>query len=223
MRNACLLTLLIVVAPSLGAQSRVFLSFNAGLSLYNSENSLKTIGGQALDWSPGFSVGYERDSLLGVSMRVEYAYTRAVAVNAMSFAVSGATGPEPVASFGADLAFTTHNLDIAACIRPVDFLSLAIGPTVSLAYRTIELTTPSTPGIPSRYFRDRLASLCLGANCSVDVEIPVQSRPGFLFVYSGLKIRYIHSVWFDKRGRDLSDYTQSSLLGSFALGLGYSF
>lgn len=218
-----LLLLFVVLSTPMWAQQTLLLALDPGLNIYNSENSLKTIGDKDLDWSPGFSVGYEGVYLWGVALRLECSYTRSSAHNALGFAITSSSGPEPIASFGSDLSFTTYNLDIAALVQPEPFLILAIGPTLALAHRTIEFTEPPTEEFSAIYFQDRLASLCLGVNGAADFRIPLGNIPQHLFLFAGIRLRYLHSVLFDKRGRNLGNYSQSQFFGRLSVGLGCTF
>ena len=209
---------------TLQAEERLLFSLDPGWSLYNSENSLKTMEEGSLGWTPGFSIGFETDSLWGLALRAEYAYARSVAIGAMQFIVTGPGGPQATGTYGADVIFTTHNMDVAVATRPVEYFSLAGGPTLSLAHRTIDLTTPRLDQTSqSRHFVDRVASLCAGLNASVNLEVPLGEGDQYFFFLSSLKLRYLYSLWFDKRDRNLDDYYQESILGQLSIGLGYSF
>jgi hypothetical protein len=223
MKTNISLLLLLVFSSPVWAQEKFFFSLNPGMNLYNSENSMSTMANGSIGWTPGFSVGYESDSFLRFCVRLEYSYTRSIVANAMDFTITSSSGPEPVAAFGANIIFATNNLDFAVGIRPVEFIFLAVGPTLSVVYRTIDLTMPSYPYAPAMNLDDRVASICAGANCSVSLEIPFEYGPRYLFFFSSLKVRYLHSVWFDARGRDLDNYYQSSLMGQLGIGLGYKF
>ncbi len=218
-----IIILLAVLSTPAWAQHTFLVSLDPGLNLYDSENSLKTIGDKALDWSPGFSVGFEGASLWDIPVHLEYSYTRSSAHNTLVFPITGPSGPGPVTFFGADLSFTTHNLDIDALVQPAKFLILTIGPTVSLVHRTIELTEPPVGELPTIDYHDRLASVCLGVNGAADFRLPLSQGPQHLLLFAGLKLMYLHSVLFDKRGRDLGNYGQSQLFGGLSVGLGYTF
>ncbi len=221
MRTPKVLLILLFVSPMLYAQNKVFVSLNPGSYLYNSENYLRTMENGALHWAPGFSIAFQRDSVLGMTVRLEYAYARSVAVNATPFVTS--LTPTGSLSFGADLAMTSHHLDIAICFKPWRVVWLAVGPTISLDHRTIELTEPRINEIAPRYLEDRLVSIALGVNASASFELPIQEGPTYLFLLSNLKLRFLRAVWFDRRGRDLDNYYQESLFAGLSLGLGYSF
>lgn len=220
--NISLLVLLIFSSP-LWAQDRVFFSLNPGMSLYNSENSMSTMVNGSIGWLPGFSVGYENDSLVKVPVRVDYSFTYAFVRNAMQFTVTSSSGPEPTGSFGANITFVTNNFDFAVVGRPIEFVAVTAGPTVSAVYRTISLVPPAILSGEVLSLDDRLASVCVGLNCSLNFEVPLEDGPNYVFFFSDLELRYIHSVWFDSRGRDTGDYYQSSLMGHVGVGLGYKF
>jgi len=223
MKILSLVLLATATAPMFG-QDKVFVSFDPGMNLYNSENSLKTIGNKSLRWSPGFSVAYERDSLWGFGARLEYSFSRSIATEVMQFTVTSPTAPLAVGYFWDDLSFTTHNIDLSLCWKPVDWAVVAGGPTVSLAHRTIEMNVPPMGGNPNgRYFEDRLVSYCLGANGSIAVEVPVSSGSPGAFALLNIKARYLHSILFDARGRNLANYHQSSLMGQVGIGFGVAF
>lgn len=222
--RSCALVLLLL-SPSLHGQNRLFLSAAPGISLYNSENAMLTIGDKSVSWFPGLSVAYERENMSGVNWHVEYNFSRAKVEDVLDFIVTGPGGPTQIGVFNADLILSVHSVDLALFYRECEWLSFAIGPTVSLIHRTIEtngIPTPDPFG-QARDFEDRLTSLGVGLNGSVNVEVPFDDVPPFFFFYSILKARYVHSVWFDKRGRNLGNYQQSFLVGQWYMGLGYNF
>ena len=221
MRNFNIVLVLLLVSPALNAQNKVSLSLNPGVYLYNSENSFETSENASITWAPGFSIAYERDSLWGMTVHVEYAYTRSMAVNAIPFTFN--TGTLASVSFGADLVSMSHHLDLGVCFKPCRSILLVLGPTIALSHRTIELTEPPIDVVPARHFEDRLVSMALGANASASFEIPIQEGPNYMFLLSTLKFRFLHAVWFDKRGRDLDNYFQDSFLTHLGFGVGYSF
>jgi len=224
MKTGYLLLMVVIAAmPGVG-QSRLFVSFNPGTNLHNSENSLPIIGSKALRWSPGFSVAYESDSLWGFGARVEYSFSRSVVNGVTPFPKSDPITLVTTGYFWDDLSYTTHNIDLSLCYVPIHGVVIAAGPTISLAHRTISVDIPPTAGLPNgRYFEDRLVSYCAGANGSVTLELPVSSGTPGAFVLLNLKLRYLHSFWFDARGRDLDNYHQSSLVGQFGMGFGVAF
>ena len=221
MRSSQVVLILLLMSPALQAQNRVSLSLNPGVYLYNSENTLQTSENGSLAWAPGFSVAYERDSLWGMTVHVEYAYTRSVDVNAMPFTFNAPS--LAVVSFGADVVFMSHHLDLGVCFRPCRSILLALGPSFALTHRTIELTEPQVDVVPARHFEDRLVSMSLGANAFASFELPIQEGPKYIFLLSSLKVRFLHAIWFDKRGRDLDNYFQNSFLAHVGIGVGYSF
>lgn len=213
---------LFVLTP-LTAQNKFSVSFNPGTSLENSEETMKIIGDKKVGWSPGISVAYDRSDVLGLDLHLEYNFTWSKVDSVLIFIRSSSLGPNILDSYSADLFLSSHNLDIAADFEISEGFSLAIGPTISLTGRTIEMVVPATEQEPVRTFKDRLASLGLGFNSSVNMEIPFEESPEYGFFFVSLKVRYVHSIWFDKRGRNVDDYYQSFIVGQANIGFGYSF
>jgi hypothetical protein len=86
------------------------------------------------------------------------------------------------------------------------------------------IDAPRNPGETlSNNIDDRLVSLCLGVNASLNFHVPFGSGSSYPFFYSSLKFRYLHSLWFDVRGRDVSNYYQSFVFSQLNLGIGYNF
>jgi hypothetical protein len=218
-----ILILLFLFIP-LHAQDRVFFSVNPGLSLYNSENSMKTIGDKKIRWMPGLSIGYEKDDLLGMNLYFGFDYTYSKVKNVLEF-VSTTLGPEPTDTTGADLILQLNSFDAAIRFKLYKGLDILFGPTVSVVARS--LITENFPPSPfesvSGNLDDRLVSVCVGLNFGARMEIPLSEDPRYFFVYSGFRLRYIHSIWFDDRGRKLLNYYQNFFIGHLNVGLGYNF
>lgn len=224
MKNYIILTLLLSLCIPLSAQNKIFVSYNPGASLYNSENSTKTIGDKHIDWFPGFSVAFATENLSALNLFFEYNCTYRRIEEVQKFAITDMS-PEIVNYTYADLMFLFHNVDLDVYYKANQWLSIYIGPTISWVNRTYVIDDlPASPVENiDKTFEDRLASLCLGANASVSVEIPLQNDVRYIFFFSNLKYRYLHSVWFDDRGRDLSNYHQKFLFSQLNIGLGYNF
>jgi hypothetical protein len=186
---------------------------------------MQTIGDKSIGWFPGLSLAYERENMWGLNWHFEYNYSRAKVEDILDFIVTGPGGPTEISSFSADLILSVHSIDLAIYYRAYEWLSFAIGPTVSLINRTIAIDRIPTPDPlgQARGFEDRLASIGVGVNGSASVEIPFDDVPPYFFFYSILKARYVHSAWFDNRGRNLENYHQSFLTGQWNIGLGYNF
>jgi hypothetical protein len=225
MKNFFLLSLFLCLCSPLYAQNKIFLSYNPGISLYNSENSGKTIGDKHLGWFPGFSIAYESENIWGLNLLLEYNWTQKRIYDVQTFAMTTSTGSGTLGYFNADLILACHNLDISVSYKVKDWLYFAAGPTVSLVDRSIvmdNLPNYIQEKVGSS-FDDRLISLCLGVNGSVNIEIPFQTSSQYVFFFSSIKLRYLQSVWFDDRGRNLDNYSQSFIFTQLNIGLGYNF
>jgi hypothetical protein len=216
--------LILLICSCLYPQNKIYLSMNPGLSLFNSENSMKLIGDKTIDWFPGVSIGYERENVWGYNLYFEYNVTYNKVADVLSFVRTSPDSPV-IDSWGADLILSLNNFDIGIKDNLTDNLSYAFGPTVTFASRSFVIDdAPRIPGETlSNNIDDRLESLCLGVNASLNFQVPFSSGTSYPFFYSGLKFRYLHSIWFDARGRNVSNYYQSFLFSQLNLGIGYNF
>jgi hypothetical protein len=209
-----ILALIFIAVCPLMAQNSVSVSYTPAYSLYNSENGTKTIGPKHVGWIQGLSVGYENDNIWeGFNLDVEYNYLHYRANGVQTFIVTDESD-ESVGSFGADLHLNWHSVDIDANRKFADWFSVSVGPSVSYVGRGIQIDDA---------MNDRLQSLCFGGNGSLNADIPLQEGDEYLFLFAHAKVRYLHSIWFDARGRKLEDYHQSFLQGQINVGVGYRF
>lgn len=223
MKTTTLLFAMLCSLP-LFAQNRIMFSVNPGTTFNNSENSLKTIGDRSLGWAPGLALAFERENMWGLDLVAEYSFNYSRANNIIDYVVTDIGGNLRF-SYGANLILLIHNLDLGVGYRESGWLNFSIGPTLSFVKRTIEMNgLPSPSGeTGTRDFADRLASVCAGLHVSAGLQLPIQGGPEYPFFFSTFKLRYLHSVWFDARGRNLDDYYQSFLVGQVNLGIGYRF
>jgi hypothetical protein len=223
MINKCVL-LILLTCSGLYSQNRIYLTLNPGISLLNSENSMKLIGDKSIVWFPGVSIGYERDNIWGYNLFCEYNITYDK-IEVWKFGRTSPDSPDIIDTFGANLILSLYNFDFGIKDEIVDNLSYAIGPTVSVAGRSFVID--DAPRYTDEKFSfnidDRLVSLCLGVNASLNFQIPFSSGNSYPFFFSSLKFRYLHSIWFDKRGRNVDNYYQSFLFSQLNLGIGYNF
>ena len=224
MKTTGLILILLLLPVVLHAQDRVFLSLNPGVSLSNSENSMKVVGDKQIHWMPGVGLAYETPLPWNFDLNIEYNYIYA-RVNAVT--MNHVVTPEnvPIADLPEDLVLTYHNFDINAVFGRTRSLRSSVGPTVAYVGRSIQmhLLNPSAQEPLSSTFEDRLQSLCLGANISVNFDFPLEDAGSGFFIFTHFKFRYLHSVWFDDRGRKLDNYFQEFLTAQVNLGAGYSF
>ena len=222
-KHVPLLFLLLFCLP-LSAQKKIYISYNPGISLFNSENSKKTTGDKHIRWFPGISLACAVENLWGLNVSLGYDYSSKRIYDVQAFARTGPTGPEIIGYSNADLILACHNFDISLYDKANDWLSFGAGPTLSFVNRSIVIDDLPSSGFENtdRSFEDRLLSLCLGFNYSVNIEVPLETGTQHFFFFSALKLRYLHSVWFDDRGRNLDNYHQSLLFGQLCIGLGYN-
>jgi hypothetical protein len=224
MINKSILIIFLLVS-SLYSQNKIYLSVNPGENLYSSENSMKMLEDKKIQWLPGLSIGYERGNIWGYILYFEYNYSYRKIDGVLSWARTGPDSPEIIATFGSDYVLSINNFDIGIKYNLTDNLSCAIGPTIAFVSRSFVIDEfPYIPGeTVSNNIDDRLVSVCAGINASLNLQIPFSSGSNYMFLYSSLKFRYLHSLWFDARGRNVDNYYQSFLVSQLNLGLGYNF
>jgi hypothetical protein len=226
MKKNSFLLLSLMACASVYAQNRVSVSYNPGLCMSSSENTMRIIGDKRLDWIQGFSIAYVSDNLLSeLNLDVEYSYMHSRVADIQDFRYTSEMSAEHLGTFSADLVISWNNIDVDLNKRLSKWLSFSLGPTMSYVGRSIVIDNMPRPlkenGATS--FEDRLQSLCVGINGSVNVEIPLEDGDNYLFVLVHSRSRYLHSIWFDKRGRNLDNYYQSFYYGQINIGLGYRF
>ena len=200
---------------SLYSQNKILFSVSPGLSLYNSENAMKVTGNHKVDWLFGVGVGLQGAKLLEENIYLEYNLTYRKVKRAIELPQFDQMSPTLIGTYGADLTLSLHNFDFGVIQKVNETLRLNYGPTLSVVNRSFYTEASPT-------FEDRLASLCVGLNCSIDLISPPSDNQEGHFFYSNVKIRYIHSLLFDARGRNLDNYYQSFLFAQLNIGLGYN-
>jgi hypothetical protein len=177
-------------------------------------------------WLPGLSLAYERENVLGQTLHLEYNLTYRKLDGVLRFAVTSETGPDVIGYCDADLELLMYNLDIDMHTGLDEYFSIDIGPTVSCISRTFsmdDLGQWSGGTIRRSGLEDRLISYGLGVNGSFNFELPLSAEKEHVYLLSSLKLRYIHALWFDARGRNVDDYYQSFSYSQLHVGVGYSF
>lgn len=206
----------IVSIPSQG-QERLHVAAQVvgGLYVLNSNNSLpllesgKFIGGYGLNTSVSCYLNENYD------LAVDLQYFRSNANNPLVFNYSSSGAQAGFTSYG-KVTLNEFASDIGLRYPCTNWLQLGLGPSFAAISRTTE--------VPFADISDRLNSYCLGAHGVAAALLPFNKgkSEGFYWYFS-LKLRYLHSLFFDARGRNLGNYNQSFLTTSLAAGIGYAF
>jgi hypothetical protein len=184
---------------------------------------MKIMGDKSIVWFPGVSVGYERENVIGYNLYFEYNFTYDK-VEVIKFAVTNPSSPDIIGYTGVNLNLYLNNIDLGISEKLTENINYTIGPSFAAVYRILVnyQDYPHEVGIYGDLF-DKLSSLCIGANASLNMQIPLTSDTRYFFFYSSLKFRYLHSLWFDAKGRNVSNYYQSFLFSQLNLGIGFNF
>lgn len=210
------ISILVVLFASVSfAQHQIIVKPSLGLYIYNSENSLKIMGDENYLINYGFEVSYEKKDLYGYDIQVDYSYLYSSFDNVLEFVYTGENSPDPLGFFYSDVSLSLHNFDISLKNEINEYFSYGIGPSFSFVNRSY---------IIEHYnFEDRLASFAVGVSGSIDVKLPLDENANYWYFYSGLKLRYLYGLFYDKGLRDLSDYNQHFVTGNLTIGIGYNF
>lgn len=210
------LTMFLLLFTSISfSQHQISVKPTIGGYIYNSENSLKIMENEDYFLNYGFEISYENKNIFGYDIQLDYSYIYSGFDNYLEWVRTSENGPEIIDVFYSDISLTLNNLDITLKNDIDEYFSYGFGPSISIVNRSI-ITDESD-------FVDRLASFAIGANVSMDFKYPFDQSEQYLFLYGSVKYRYLFGLLYDKGLRDLSDYNQHFVTGSFSVGLGYNF
>ncbi len=212
---AALLTMMLSAPASCQTRFRVATQIVGGLYAFNSENGSLILEGHKLRSQYGLdlSFGYYPVQKLRWTADLEYLRSN---VHTLEFNDTFGGGPYPVTSFAGQVSLDQFSADLGPRFPFASWLQLGLGPSFAMVRRITE--------IPYVNIFDRLNSYCLGLHGVATAIVPFSKSAsnGFYWYYT-LKLRYLHSLFFDARGRDLAGYSQSFLTASLAAGIGYAF
>jgi hypothetical protein len=203
------------------AQNQITASPVIGLYLYNSENSLPVMDDENYLLNYGFEISYRNKKLFGYIIQFEYSYLYSSKDNVLEFEYyDPAPFPNPNRFFYSDVSLSLNTIDISVNGKLGDIFSYGFGPSFSIVNRSIIVENAD---IGNEDFIDQLSSFCIGLNSLIEMRIPFSDDVNFWYFYGGLKIRYLHGLFYDEGLRDLDDYNQNFITGNLTIGIGYSF
>jgi hypothetical protein len=163
----------------------------------------------------GFEMSYENKDFYGYDLQLDYSYIYSGINNVLEFILTRETSVEPITVFYTDVSLSLHTFDISLKNELSDYFSYGFGPSFSFVNRSYAIDYSD--------FIDRLSSFAVGVSGSIDVKLPLDKNTNYWYFYSGLKLRYLYGLFYDKGLRDLSDYNQHFITGNLTIGIGYSF
>ena len=196
------------------AQNKIDLHFGYGHYLDNSENSMTLMSEVKFRSYYFYGFTYQRNDLWGYNLILDYDYHKIIKNNIIEFVRTGPDSPDPIGFFSGDLTLINHNIDLDIVTKYDQYFSYGFGPSFVITNRILD--------IPDHLY-DKLASSGIGLNCFIEVSIPFDKGEQYFFFTSKLKVRYTHSIWFDKGMRNLDNYYQEFLTAEFFAGIGYAF
>ena len=213
-------TMLIFRSIMLYPQTDIRISLGYGHYLSNSENSLYVMRDDKYRSYLSYGISLQNADILGYNLILEYSYHRINKENIVQIVLTGENDPSPIGYLYGDIYFLSHTFDLDIAGNINKFFSYGIGPSFEIINRTFKLKLPPSAELS---LNDRLASSALGVNAFISFSYPLWEGENNLFITSQFRIRYTHSIWFDKGNRNLDNYSQEFLTGQISAGLGYSF
>jgi len=204
------------------SQNKVKFGLGYGIYLLNSENSNKVIGDKRFRSYLHYDFSYERENVFGYHLMLDYSYNQLTKDDAIVFVRTSEVSPDPIGYIGEDVTLINHNFDLDYVEDLNQYFSCGFGPSFVITNRIVEIPL-SISAAPRMSLYDKLASSGLGANGFVQFSIPFDASKDYFYFTSKIKLRYTHSIWFDKGIRNLDDYNQDFITSEISVGVGYSF
>lgn len=194
------------------AQSQIKLSPSVGIFIYNSENPLKITDDSNFLLNYGIEASYLNQTLFNYNIQLDYSYIYASNNGALEFV---RTSGFDIGTSYVDASLSFHTLDVLLKNKLSEKIFYGIGPSFSIVNRSIVYNKES--------FEDRLASFNIGLSGTIDMITPTSDNSTKWYFYYGIKLRYLYGLFYDEKGRDLSNYNQHFLTLNLLIGLSYSF
>ncbi len=212
MKNYIIKTALIIVTICSNsiAQSQIKLNPSFGIFIYNSENPLNITEGNNFLLNYGFEVSYINQNLFNQNVQLDYSFIYA---NVNAIEIVRTSGFDIGTSY-VEASLSFHTIDILLKNKLSDKLFYGLGPSLSLVNKSIFYDKEN--------FEDRLASFNIGISGTIDMITPVSDSSTKWYFYYGIKLRYLYGLFYDEKGRDLSNYNQHFLTLNILIGLSYS-
>lgn len=198
------------------AKYRIAAQVVGGLYAVNSEDALPFLQDRKFIGGYGIDASIIRQTEKGCGLYLDVEYFRSNASGPLVFNVTPGLGPNTVNTFHGKVSLDQFSVDIGPRYQLTRWLQAGFGPSFAMESRSVD--------VPYAGIADRLDSYCLGLNAVAAATLPFHEtgNRGFFWYYT-LKLRYLHSIFFDARGRNLSNYSQSFLTASLGAGIGYAF
>lgn len=193
------------------AQNQIRLSPSGGIFIYNSENPLKITDDGNFLLNYGMELSYLNHTLFNHKIQLDYSFIYAANNGALEFV---RTSGFDIGRSYVDASLSFHTVDILLKNELSEKLFYGIGPSFSIVNRNIFYDKEN--------FEDRLASFNIGLTGTIDMITPISDSSTNWYFYYGIKLRYLYGLFYDEKGRDLSNYSQHFLTLNILIGLSYS-
>lgn len=204
-----------VLLPNTLAQNQIKINPSIGIFIYNSDNSLKIMERGKYILNYGFEISYINKNLFGKYIQFDYSYIYEGVDETSEFIKTGTDNPTPNGVFYSDVSLSFNTLDFLLKNELSKDLFIGLGPSLSIVNKSINFAQDN--------FEDRLVSFNIGLSVTLDKIIPLNENSTNWYLNGGIKLRYLFGLYYDDKGRDLSNYNQEFFTLNILFGLGYNF
>ncbi len=213
MQDILKLSALLLFTTALSAQTSFQLQGSYGKFFSHSDNEIEITAQEDFDKAYGFGAVVQHGLNRHYSLQMEISYHRSSEFEVLSVFATDITGSQ-VGENTATLKQASIPLDLTLLFHS-GALGLGAGASIANIQRTVHLES-TLPGVDPT--DDRLSSVAIGFNGLIDYQIPLNSSKK-IHVIPAIKLRYLKTVWFDKKGRNLDNYEQNYTVGQVVIGL----
>jgi hypothetical protein len=198
------------------SQSLVSSSGEFGYFLHHSENSLPITENNKFVFHYGANIGLVTALTSEYNILVDIGYFQADVDRLFDFNFSTLSNPNIITTQSAKLIQRSFPVDFSISPNSASVLNYALG--ISFVYTNREMN------LPYKYqddpFVDKFNSFGIGVNLILRATYPLFGSDKFKLLCSS-KFRYIHSILYESKGRDLSGYELNYFQTIISLGIEY--
>jgi hypothetical protein len=216
MRTLRYSAMLIIFSSHALCQSLILASGEFGYFPYHSDNSLPITETDNFSFYYGGTIGFETAVTPNYNIHVEVGYFQANIDKLFEYSGIFLSNPNSITTQSATLIQRSFPVDLSISPNSSSILKYALG--ISFVYTNREMQVPYK--YPDDPFVDKFNSYGIGANLIIQSMFPLFGSDRFNIVCSS-KFRYIYSILYEGKGRDLSGYELDYYQINISLGFAW--
>lgn len=199
------------------SQDNIIIHPGLGYFIFHSENNLDVTDDDNLDFTfnAGLSVSFTLNANYNLLLETEYIHS--VPSKVLESEIVDENGLENGKTYF-ELSQNSFTFDVSMLYPISSRLKYGIGPSFGLLNRRLEQKL----SIDELKLTDELFSIGVGAVFYLQHKIRF-NKYSKLFLQTKIKSRYLYSIWFDAKNRDLDNYSLHYLNIAGYIGIGYQF